>query len=70
MSKSKIKVIKKSEVVEKKPVARTKKKKQEMAKEIVTNVSSWVNEFQKRKRDETKRGFEELFAGGPQNASS
>lgn len=32
------------------------------AREMVANVSTWVNEFQHKRRTETKRAFESLFA--------
>lgn len=32
------------------------------AREMVSTVSTWVNEFQQKRRNETKRAFESLFA--------
>lgn len=71
MKVKKIKVIKKKDV---ESLANDSKKEQERtpetAKTIVTNVSTWVNEFQKRKREETKTAIETLIVKQPQNASS
>lgn len=65
--KAKIKVIKKKDLkVIKKVEKNDKKKKQEAAREMVTNVSSWVNDFQKRKRVETKQAIEQFFPKQPQ----
>lgn len=61
--KLKIKIIKKGQAA-KPPTTSHKaiKTKRESAREMVSNVSSWVNDFQSRKRDETKMAFEQLFA--------
>jgi hypothetical protein len=62
----KVKVIKRTEVAEK--VARVKvdpTPKRAAAREMVSNVTNWVSDFQQRKRDETKVAFEQLFAGQP-----
>jgi hypothetical protein len=32
------------------------------AREMVSTVTTWVNEFQQRRREETKQAFNELFA--------
>lgn len=65
--KAKIKVIKKKDLNAVKKVEKTEnKKKQEAAREMVSNVSSWVNDFQKRKREETRQAFEQLFPKQPQ----
>jgi hypothetical protein len=69
-NKAKIKVIKKKDLqVIKKVEQSEKKKKQEAAREMVSNVSSWVNDFQKRKRVETKQAIEQLFPKQPQTDS-
>jgi hypothetical protein len=69
-SKAKIKVIKKKDLkVEKKVVNTAKNNKQESARRMVSNVSSWVNDFQKRKREETKTAIEQLFPKQPQTDS-
>lgn len=40
------------------------------ARRIVSNVSSWVNELQKRKRAETQEAIEKIFPGNPQADSA
>lgn len=59
--KIKIKVIKKDAV--KTPVARksNEKRSKTVAREMVSNVTNWVTDFQQRKRDETKLAIEQLF---------
>ncbi|MDH3529779.1 MAG: hypothetical protein OEQ28_09450 [Acidobacteriota bacterium] len=67
----KIKVIKKKDVESlSKDSPKDVAKSPETAKTIVSNVSTWVNEFQKRKREETKTAIETFIAKRPQNASS
>ena len=71
MNKSKIKVIKKKEAGAKKPqAAKAQTARPEAARQMVSTVSSWVNEFQKRKRTETQQAIETLLTNRPQNASS
>ncbi len=66
-AKAKIKVIKKSEVkVTDAPVEINKKTKQESAREMVSNVTLWVNDFQQRRREETKQAIEKFFTNKPQ----
>jgi hypothetical protein len=60
----KIKVIKRGEV--KAPVKTVTKSKRASAREVVSNVTSWVNDLQARKRDETKVAIEKFFNQGPQ----
>ena len=65
-AKAKIKVIKKSEVkAAEKPVV-IEKKSNQAAREMVSTVSNWVNEFQQRRRDETKQAIEKFFTNRPQ----
>lgn len=68
-AKPKIKVIKKGEVKlnEKKPVVE-RQSKQRQAREMVSTVSTWVNEFQQRKRVETRQAFENLFSAQPKTS--
>lgn len=68
-AKAKIKIIKKGEfkTVEK-PVIVEKVKKQAAAREMVSTVSDWVSDFQKRKQEETKHAFKQLFAVRPQTS--
>ncbi len=69
-NKAKIKVIKKKDLKVIKDVNPDEKKvKKEAGREMVSNVSSWVNDFQKRKRSETKQAIEHLFPKQPQTDS-
>ena len=69
--KMKIKVIKKGTVKEQVRPERTElRSKRAAAREMVANVTSWVNDFQARKRDETKIAFEQLFANQPRPTES
>jgi hypothetical protein len=71
MNKSKIRVIKKREVADEKEQSSVLKQgKPEAARQMVSTVSSWVNDFQKRKRTETKQAIETLLTNRPQNVSS
>lgn len=59
----KVKVIKKDEV---KTVAKPKApSKRASARQMVSNVSNWVNDLQARKRDETKTAIEKFFNQQP-----
>jgi hypothetical protein len=64
-TKQPIKIIKRGErAVEKatpepQPAAKTTK---ELARDMVANVSSWVDEFQQRRRTETAQAIKTLFA--------
>lgn len=68
--KAKIKIIKKGEmkVVEKPPEKSIviEKKSKQAAREMVSTVSTWVSEFQQRRRDETKQAIEKFFTPQPQ----
>ncbi len=45
------------------PAAKTgRNAAQAAARDMVATVSTWVNEFQQKRRTETKRAFESLFA--------
>lgn len=66
-AKAKIKVIKKSEVkVVETPVVEEIITKQQAAREMVSTVSNWVNEFQQRRRFETKQAIEKFLVSKPQ----
>ena len=65
MDKAKIKVIKKGTQVTVKPKV-VKNSTKVAAREMVSNVTNWVNDFQQRKREETKQAIEKLFAQQPQ----
>ena len=63
---TKVKVIKKGAVKVSKPAINIEKKsKHESAREMVSTVSNWVNDFQQRRRLETKQAFENLFNNTP-----
>lgn len=63
----KIKVIKKNEIKKIEAAPQVEKKaKQKAAREVVSTVTNWVNEFQHRRREETKMAFENLFSNKPQ----
>lgn len=64
-TKGKIKVIKKGtqSVVETK-VEKTSTK--ETARQMVSNVTNWVTDFQQRRREETKQAIEKIFTQQPQ----
>ena len=68
--KAKIKIIKKGELnVAAKPAEKSaviEKKSKQAAREMVSTVSTWVNEFQQRRRDETKQAIEKFFTPAPQ----
>ncbi|MBX7174362.1 MAG: hypothetical protein K1X72_25545 [Pyrinomonadaceae bacterium] len=65
MDKGKIKVIKKGTQTEVK-VKVEKKAAQNTAREMVSNVTNWVSDFQQRKREETKQAIEKFFTQTPQ----
>lgn len=44
----------------------TKKSAQEAAREMVSTVSNWVNEFQQKRRAETTKAIKTLFPEPPQ----
>ena len=72
-TKGKIKVIKKGTQPTVTAAATTvqsaeieKKSTKAAAREMVSNVSSWVTEFQQRKRVETRSAIEQFFSQQPQ----
>ena len=66
-AKAKIKVIKKSELTNaEKPSKEEKTNPQASARDIVSNVTNWVSDFQQRRRDETKQALEKFFSQTPQ----
>jgi hypothetical protein len=70
-TKTKIRVIRKKELTQKKaPKTDVVDDGRKSARRMVTNVSSWVNDFQKRKRAETKEALEVLFPANPQTDSA
>jgi hypothetical protein len=48
------------------PVTVNKKSAQEAAREMVSTVSNWVNEFQQKRRAETTKAIKTLFPDPPQ----
>lgn len=65
-AKTRIKVIKRGEKDRQQQqqtaeAAEPKKSAQETAREMVTTVSQWVNEFQQKRRQETAQAFKTLF---------
>ena len=72
--KAKIKVIKKGEIKTAikpvKQVVMQQNSKQVAAREMVSTVTTWVNEFQQRKRDETRQAFEKFFTPQPQTSGA
>lgn len=64
----KVKVIKKDEI---KPAAKPQvRKTRAAAREMVSNVTNWVNDLQARKRDETKTAIEKFFNQQPRPSES
>ncbi len=69
--KAKIKIVKKKDLKAVRKVVKNEARlKKEAAREVVSNVSSWVNEFQHRKREETKQAIETLLPAQPQTDSA
>ncbi len=72
--KAKIKVIKKSELkAVGKPIKQViiqKNSKKVAAREMVSTVTTWVSDFQQRKRDETRQAFEKFFSPQPQTSGA
>ena len=64
--KLKVKIIKKG-VISASPVTRIdqERSKRAAARQMVSNVSTWVSELQSRKKDEAKKAFNNLFAQTP-----
>lgn len=65
-AKAKIKVIKKSDIKVVEPRIVIEQKPKQAAREMVSTVSNWVNEFQQRRREETKQAIEKFFTNQPQ----
>ena len=73
-AKAKIKVIKKGElktaVKSEKPAVVEKTSTKTAAREMVSTVTNWVNDFQQRKRDETRQAIETFFSTQPQKCGA
>jgi hypothetical protein len=65
-AKAKVKVIKKSELKNIETPVVIEKKPTQAAREMVSTVSNWVNDFQQRRREETKQAIEKFFSAQPQ----
>lgn len=65
-AKGKIKVIKKSELQIIETPAVVEKKPTQAAREMVSTVTNWVNDFQQRRREETQQAIEKFFPIQPQ----
>ena len=65
-AKAKIKVIKKGEVKVAETPIKAEIKTNQAAREMVSTVTNWVNEFQQRRRVETKQAIEKFFSNQPQ----
>ena len=62
MSEKKVKVIKREERVQTKANRRSARhQKRKTPTDMVTTVTGWVNDFQKRQRDETSKAIESLI---------
>lgn len=68
--KPKVKVIKKSAGVVETPKSSSVKATRIAAREMVSNVTEWVNEFKARRSDETRAALEQLFSKQPQPSES
>lgn len=65
-AKPKIKVIKKGALqVSQKESKDEKKTAKTAAREMVSNVTNWVSDFQTKRREETKQAIEKLFPKQP-----
>ena len=62
----KVKVIKKDDRAVKATAKPEKPNKKAAAREMVSTVADWVNDFQRRKRDETQDAIKKFFATNPQ----
>ncbi len=70
--KTPIKVIKRDERSRKAKAAKSdleKKTPQESARDMVSTVTNWVNEFQQKRRTETRQAIKNLFPEPPQPSS-
>jgi len=70
MDKSKIKIVKKTEVVTLRPRKKRVASKRAAAREIVSNVTEWVTDLKQRKTVETKAAFDMLFAANQRPSES
>ena len=69
IDKSKIKVVKRADVPEKKKRKRVERSRN-AARKIVNNVTEWVTDLKVRKSDETRAAIDALFASRPEPSGS
>ena len=62
----KVKVIKKDDRAAKSAAKTEPTNKKAAAREMVSTVADWVNDFQRRKRDETQDAIKKFFTTQPQ----
>ena len=65
---ARVKVIKKKELKNSTEPVGIEVGTKQAAREMVSTVSSWVNDFQHRRREETKQAFEMLFSSQPKTS--
>ncbi len=70
MDRSRIKVVKRSDVEAKKPKKGRKASPRVAAREMVSTVTDWVSDLKNRKTEETKIAFETLFAANRRTSES
>ncbi|MEJ7860104.1 MAG: hypothetical protein WKF90_00575 [Pyrinomonadaceae bacterium] len=67
-TKARVKVIKKKEQKDSFEPAKVEISAKQSAREMVSTVTGWVNDFQCRRREETKQAFEMLFSSQPKTS--
>lgn len=70
IEKAKVKVIKKGEAQQKGVKVNENRKARVAARQIVNNVSGWVQDLQTKKREAAKLAFDNLFNSGPRPSES
>jgi hypothetical protein len=68
ITKARVKVIKKKELKNSTDPVGIEVGTKQAAREMVSTVTSWVNDFQYRRREETKQAFEMLFSSQPKTS--
>jgi hypothetical protein len=68
ITKARVKVIKKKELKNSTEPVGIEVGTKQAAREMVSTVTSWVNDFQYRRREETKQAFEMLFSSQPKTS--
>lgn len=67
-SKARVKVIKKKSVEGSIEPIKIEVTAKQSAREMVSTVTGWVNDFQHRRCEETKKAFEMLFSAQPKTS--